>query len=118
MNFDFEISRVDLCLILLFPHFQILTADCCQLIWLILTFFSATNLSEESAIKTTWHFNVEDQDIAMRDPPTETAFRRNKAVLEGLQLVSSAAKRVWEELYVCKKPVSFITGFVTFRLEC
>ena len=24
---------------------------------------------------------------------------------EGLQLVANAAKRVWEELYVCKKPV-------------
>lgn len=25
---------------------------------------------------------------------------------EGFQLVANAAKRVWEELYVCKKPVS------------
>ena len=44
--------------------------------------------------------------MVMRDPPTEGPTRKNKAVLEGLQLVSSAAKRVWQELYVCKKPVS------------
>ena len=78
--------------------------------WFIFFFsthnFSASNLSEESAIKTTWHFSVDDQDMVMRDPPTEGPSRKTKAVLEGLQLVSTAAKRVWQELYVCKKPVS------------
>ena len=46
--------------------------------------------------------------MVMRDPPTEGEgpTRKTKAVLEGLQLVSTAAKRVWQELYVCKKPVS------------
>ena len=67
---------------------------------------SASNLSEESAIKTTWHFSVDDQDLVMKEPTTAGSSRKNKGVVQGLQLVSSAAKRVWEELYVCKKPVS------------
>ena len=31
---------------------------------------------------------------------------------EGLQLLANAAKRVWEELYVCKKPVSLKFSFI------
>ena len=42
----------------------------------------------------------------MKEPSTVGSSRKNKGVVQGLQLVSSAAKRVWEELYVCKKPVS------------
>ena len=54
--------------------------------------------SEKPAVRTTmWYGEVEfDQD----GPTSEDA-----SGTEGLVLIANAAKRVWEELYVCKKPV-------------
>ncbi len=52
---------------------------------------------------TTWHVDPEE------DSDSEEELRKREAMTqnsEGLQLVANAAKRVWEELYVCKKPVS------------
>ncbi|XP_050392525.2 WD repeat and FYVE domain-containing protein 3 [Patella vulgata] len=62
---------------------------------------SGANLSESKARTTTWHV---DPDID--DPTTNcsTVNTHNSALTEGMKLVANAAKRVWEELYVCKKP--------------
>lgn len=64
-------------------------------------FISYTNLQEEQPIKTTWHLNLDAEGTGF-----ESQGRRGKVATEGLYLVSTAAKRVWEELYVHKKPVS------------
>ena len=51
--------------------------------------------------QTTWHVD--------HDWDEKPILQRGGSAMdngEGLQLVATAAKRVWEELYVCKKPVS------------
>lgn len=58
--------------------------------------------SEKPAVKTTvWHADFVDSD---EDPMSED----NSGSNQGLQLIANAAKRVWEEVYICKKPVSFM----------
>ena len=58
--------------------------------------------------KTTWHC---DPDAEQHDSqyghenPQQAPSVSNK---DGLQLVANAARRVWEELYIHKKPVSEI----------
>lgn len=52
-------------------------------------YFSTSRL--DSNIKTTWHVN-----------PVEETEEINSR--EGQNLMAIAAKRVWDELYICKKP--------------
>ena len=58
---------------------------------------------------TTWHV---DTDGSSDSDDEGTRHKKKKAQVErmnsgeGMQLLSTAAQRVWEELYVCKKPVS------------
>lgn len=70
--------------------------------------FSGTNLNESRPRATTWHVDTQllDGDMCPVNHLTKSA-----SLHEGLYLVASAAKRVWEELYVCKKPVSKIWFF-------
>ena len=72
---------------------------------------SASNLKEDQPIQTTWHVNFDKEDLSMQDPGAMStkAVRKSQAVLEGLKLVSEAARRVWEELYLCKKRVLLFT---------
>jgi hypothetical protein len=75
--------------------------------------FLYTNSSPPGLQRTTWH--VETADVGS-DSDSEMMFSAKSQVaaefaastsnLEGKQLLSLAAKRVWEELFVCKKPVS------------
>lgn len=62
---------------------------------------SGTNLNESRPRATTWHVDTQllDGDMCPVNHLTKSA-----SLHEGLYLVASAAKRVWEELYVCKKP--------------
>ncbi|GFN82004.1 WD repeat and fyve domain-containing protein 3, partial [Plakobranchus ocellatus] len=78
---------------------------------------SAANLSEPKARATTWHVEP-NQPVSYQhqssENSTETqgdnsslAMKRdvsNPALTQGMQLVSAAAKRVWDELYIYKKP--------------
>ena len=52
--------------------------------------------------QTTWHV---DPDGESDQEETISRSADSSGNTEGFQLVSNAAKRVWEELYVCKKPV-------------
>ena len=55
---------------------------------------------------TTWHVDSSDNDDLASD--SEMLLRQQleaSSNAEVLQLLATAAKRVWEELYVCKKPV-------------
>ncbi|KAL3875787.1 hypothetical protein ACJMK2_033704 [Sinanodonta woodiana] len=63
---------------------------------------SASNLREIKPIQTTWHFSIESPG---EEHQALAQGNCSKAMVEGLQLVASAARRVWEELYICKKPV-------------
>ncbi|KAL4240237.1 WD repeat and FYVE domain-containing protein 3 [Mactra antiquata] len=60
---------------------------------------SYANLQEALPIQTTWHLNLTTSDEACMDSPS----RKSKAAADGLLLVSKAATRVWEELYLHKK---------------
>ncbi|CAL1540510.1 unnamed protein product [Lymnaea stagnalis] len=72
---------------------------------------SGANLSEPKPRATTWHVNPEippDTDAMLIENPGEDNEGRNTvlspALRQGMQLVSTAAKRVWDELYIYKKP--------------
>ncbi|KAL5018829.1 hypothetical protein ScPMuIL_004551 [Solemya velum] len=68
--------------------------------------YHAENLSETKAQMTTWHIDLSvnhNLDLAQSVPLNNTS--SNPISVDGLHLVSTATKRVWEELYVCKKPV-------------
>lgn len=58
-------------------------------ILLVLTTYSSFRL--DTNVKTTWHVN-----------PVEEAEELNSR--EGHNLMAIASKRVWDELYICKKP--------------
>ncbi|CAI9723395.1 repeat and FYVE domain-containing 3-like isoform X2 [Octopus vulgaris] len=64
---------------------------------------SGINLNETRPRVTTWHVDtlLLDEDMI----PPMNHMTKSTSLHEGLFLVASAAKRVWEELYVCKKPV-------------
>ena len=47
---------------------------------------------------TTWHVDPSSASDTDTDDPVNSA--------EGLLLLATAARRVWDELYICKKPVS------------
>ncbi|GFS12293.1 WD repeat and FYVE domain-containing protein 3 [Elysia marginata] len=77
----------------------------------------AANLSEPKARATTWHVehdpsvpyqsHSEDCLAESQGNQSPAAMRRamsNPALVQGMQLVSAAAKRVWDELYIYKKP--------------
>ncbi|XP_069124433.1 WD repeat and FYVE domain-containing protein 3-like isoform X2 [Argopecten irradians] len=66
---------------------------------------SAANLHGGKAMRTTWHVNMEEGE-EMTDEGADLAYiELSSSVIEGHHLVANAAKRVWEELYACKKPV-------------
>ena len=79
---------------------------------------SAVNLSEPKARATTWHVEPEqsvpyqshsvdlENQNGSSSPATMRRAMSNPALVQGMQLVSAAAKRVWDELYIYKKPVS------------
>ncbi|XP_041362357.1 WD repeat and FYVE domain-containing protein 3-like isoform X2 [Gigantopelta aegis] len=68
---------------------------------------SAANLSELKPRMTTWHC---DPDASDSDSPGSssnslaTTGRQNSVLEQGMHVVAVAAKRVWDELYICKKP--------------
>lgn len=83
------------------------------------------SLNERNPRATTWH--VESVELSLigesTSPSSHTTHNMslgfgaldsvrsepmNAALREGMQLVAKAAHRVWEELYVCKKPVSYL----------
>ena len=74
---------------------------------------SGANLNESRPRATTWHVDTQllDGEMCPVNHLTKSA-----SLHEGLYLVASAAKRVWEELYVCKKPVSII-WFIHFNIS-
>ncbi|XP_048248442.1 WD repeat and FYVE domain-containing protein 3-like isoform X1 [Haliotis rufescens] len=70
---------------------------------------SGANLSESKPRQTTWHVDPDavDADPNSQTPPAEKPRQTaptNSVLKEGMHLVATAAKRVWDELYVCKKP--------------
>ncbi|XP_059163899.1 WD repeat and FYVE domain-containing protein 3-like isoform X2 [Physella acuta] len=70
---------------------------------------SGANLSETKPRTTTWHVNPEmTQGIDILGTQSEGLDSKsgtfNPDLKQGMHLVSSAAKRVWDELYVFKKP--------------
>ena len=60
---------------------------------------------EGKPIRTTWHVNLDSEDGEEVQQQLEYLME-GSGVPEGHQLVANAAKRVWEELYTCKKHVS------------
>ena len=55
---------------------------------------------------TTWHIDAyENGGLDETEEQMIRASLEAAANADGLQLLCTAAKRVWEELYVCKKPV-------------
>nr|CAI5836643.1 unnamed protein product [Callosobruchus analis] len=50
----------------------------------------------DTNMKTTWHVNPHNTDVESRDEQLNAH--------QGKNLMAGAALRVWEELYVCKKP--------------
>lgn len=63
--------------------------------------------------RTTWHVETaeassDSESEMMSNAKMQVAaeFAASSSNFEGRQLLSTAAKRVWDELYVCKKPVS------------
>lgn len=71
----------------------------------ILSFNSMENLHGGKALRTTWHVNFSEEEENGDLHVTYGHFLKGSCVVEGHQLVVNAAKRVWEELYACKKPV-------------
>ncbi|XP_035824115.1 WD repeat and FYVE domain-containing protein 3 isoform X2 [Aplysia californica] len=71
---------------------------------------SGANLSEPKPRMTTWHVDPDASTVHELDSPvasSDSADRpelTNPALCQGMQLVATAAKRVWDELYVFKKP--------------
>ena len=72
-----------------------------------------SNSSPPLLRRTTWHIessdvNSDSDSEMMSNAKSMVAaeFEVSSGNFEGKQLLSAAAKRVWEELYVCKKPVS------------
>ena len=66
--------------------------------------------------KTTWHCDPDaDQNNSQytHENPPNAPSMSNK---DGLQLVANAARRVWEELYIHKKPVSEVEIFTFVKL--
>lgn len=67
-------------------------------------FFSASTLHGGQAMTTTWHINIEeegdDEHKEIEELVSHTHFP------EAHKMLTKASKRVWEELYNCKKPVS------------
>ncbi|XP_061175428.1 WD repeat and FYVE domain-containing protein 3-like isoform X2 [Saccostrea echinata] len=62
------------------------------------------NLHGGKALRTTWHLNM-DKDEANGDLEANFShFLKGSGVMEGHHNLVKAAKRVWEELYACKKP--------------
>lgn len=51
--------------------------------------------------KTTWHIN-----------PNQTAEVEEQTAKQGQNLMAVAAKRVWEELYISKKPAIEEVGYI------
>lgn len=82
----------------------------------------SNSLNERSARMSTWHVDSVDLSLVGEDggpgsksshpiapasgPETLRSEPLNAALREGMQLVAKAAHRVWDELYICKKPVS------------
>ena len=58
--------------------------------------------------QTTWHVDPDGESDSEAEHLTRPADSSSNA--EGFQLVANASKRVWEELYVCKKPVSLMNS--------
>ena len=67
---------------------------------------SAANLSESKPRMTTWHCDPDASDSDSSNSSGSVA-RQNSVLEQGMHVVAVAAKRVWDELYICKKPVSF-----------
>ncbi|XP_056017801.1 WD repeat and FYVE domain-containing protein 3-like isoform X2 [Ostrea edulis] len=65
---------------------------------------SMENLHGGKALRTTWHVNFSEEEENGDLHVTYGHFLKGSGVVEGHQLVVNAAKRVWEELYACKKP--------------
>ena len=59
-------------------------------------------------MRTTWHVNLEDGDEMTEEMSEMLYMEETPGMQEGHPLIVNAAKRVWEELYACKKPVSVI----------
>lgn len=55
---------------------------------------------------TTWHVDVSS---ATSDTDSEDKYTDPVHSAEGLLLLATAARRVWDELYICKKPVSVLS---------
>lgn len=53
--------------------------------------------------KTTWHIN-----------PNQTAEIEEQTAKQGQNLMAVAAKRVWEELYISKKPAIEEVNYIYF----
>ena len=90
------------------------------------------SLSERQPRATTWHVESSTVDLSLvgdnGGPGTHTIHAisstdpfqpepLNAALKEGLQLVAHAAHRVWDELYIHKKPVSGQMFFVVLLLS-
>ena len=52
---------------------------------------------------TTWHVDISSTS----DTDSEDRYTDPVHSAEGLLLLATAARRVWDELYICKKPVSY-----------
>lgn len=61
---------------------------------------------------TTWHVNLGEED------PYNDFVIEGSAVPEGHLLVCKASKRVWEELYAHKKPVSICSSLHSYTNIC
>ncbi|XP_064637335.1 WD repeat and FYVE domain-containing protein 3-like isoform X3 [Lineus longissimus] len=60
---------------------------------------TVNTIESPSALRTTtWHIDPDADEIEITKSGESTGTQ------EGLQLIANAATRVWEELYVCKKP--------------
>lgn len=65
---------------------------------------SMENLHGGKALRTTWHMTFPEEENGDLEA-NYSHYLKGSGVNEGHQLVVRAAKRVWEELYACKKPV-------------
>ena len=77
------------------------------------------NSSPPGLQRTTWHIETTDAGSDSESEMMSSAkslvaaeFAASASNFEGKQLLSVAAKRVWEELFVCKKPVSTRTAMI------
>ncbi|ESO89055.1 hypothetical protein LOTGIDRAFT_154132 [Lottia gigantea] len=73
---------------------------------------SGANLSESKARTTTWHVEPDSNDNVDN---TTTSIEPNSVLSEGMQLVANAARRVWDELYIFKKPALEELFRITFN---